>query len=204
MIIQNLLTDRSTGVSVFTFSGGNQMRYVFAAAAFVALLSVAPAQAEVVASSPGAFLIHAEAEVAASPDRAWRALTQVGRWWNNEHTYSGEGRRMEVELRAGGCWCERWGDGQFVEHGSVILVMQREGVRTLRFSTALGPLQELAASGVLTFTVAPDANGAKITMTYRVSGDAGLALDQMTPLVDMVLMEQFARLGRYSASGSPE
>jgi hypothetical protein len=91
-----------------------------------------------------------------------------------------------------------------VEHGRVLLVMEHEGVRTLRLSGGLGPLQELGAVGILTFTVAPVASGAKVTMTYRVTGDDGLGLDQMAPLVDMVLMEQFGRLNRYSASGSPD
>jgi hypothetical protein len=59
-------------------------------------------------------------------------------------------------------------------------------------------------NGALTFTVAPHASGAKITMTYRVSGDPALGLDQMAPLVDGVLLEQFGRLSRYSATGSPE
>lgn len=178
------------------------MRFVFAAAALAAALFAAPARAEVASASAGGFLIQAEAEVAATSEQTWRALGQLGRWWNGEHTYSGDAGRMQVELRAGGCWCERWG-GQSVEHGRVLLVMEHEGVRTLRFDAPLGPLQELAVNGVLTFTVAPHANGAKITMTYRVSGDPSLDLDQMAPLVDMVLMEQFGRLSRYSASGSP-
>lgn len=82
--------------------------------------------------------------------------------------------------------------------------MEHQGVRTLRMRADLGPLQELAVNGALTFTVAPHAEGAKITMTYRVSGDPSLNLEQMAPLVDSVLMEQFGRLGRYSASGSPD
>jgi uncharacterized protein YndB with AHSA1/START domain len=180
------------------------MRFILAAAAFATLFMATPALAEVASSSPSAFVIQAEAEVAAPPDRAWRALGQMGRWWNDEHTYSGDGSRMQVDLRAGGCWCERWGNGQSVQHGRVLLIMEHDGVRTLRFDAPLGPLQELAVSGVLTFTVAPHANGAKITMTYRVSGDAALNLDQTAPLVDMVLLEQFGRLSRYSATGSPE
>ena len=180
------------------------MRFVFAAAAFGALFAAAPAHAEVAASAPASFLIQAEAEVAATPDRVWRALGQPGRWWNDEHTYSGDAGRMHVDLRGGGCWCERWGNRQAVEHGRVILVMEHEGVRTLRFATALGPLQELAVNGVLTFTVAPHPNGANITLTYRVSGDPSVNLDQLAPLVDMVLMEQFGRLSRYSASGATD
>ncbi len=180
------------------------MRFTLAVAAFALLMAAAPAHAEVASSSPSSFVIQAEAEVASTPENAWRAVTRPGQWWGDAHTYSGDGRRMQVDLRAGGCWCERWGRDQSVEHGRVVLVMEHQGVRTLRYVAPLGPLQELAANAVLTFTVAPHANGAKITMTYRVSGDPGLNLAEVAPLVDTVLMEQFGRLSRYSASGSPE
>lgn len=179
------------------------MRLFAIAAALGAALVCTPAQAEVAASGVGHFTIQAEAETSASPEEAWRALSRLNRWWNSEHTYSGDARRMSLDPRAGGCWCERW-DGQSVEHGRVILVMERDGVRTLRLLAPLGPLQELGVSGVLTFTLTPHASGAKINMTYRVAGDPGLGLDQMAPLVDMVLMEQFGRFVRFSASGSAE
>lgn len=180
------------------------MRSILAALAVLAAAIPSAARADLASVSPSAFLVQAETEVAVSEDRAWRALTRIHRWWGGEHTYSGDGGRMSLDLRAGGCWCERWGEGQSVEHGRVLLVMAHEGVRTLRLSGGLGPLQELGASGILTFTVAPHPSGAKITMTYRVAGDPALGLDQMAPLVDMVLMEQFGRLGRYSATGSPD
>lgn len=180
------------------------MRFIVFAAVLTAAVVAAPlARADVTTASPGGFLIEAEAATTATPEQAWRALSQLGRWWNGEHTYSGDARRLRLDLQAGGCWCERWGSGQSVEHGRVVLVMEREGVRTVRFAAALGPLQELAVDGALTFTIAPHANGAKITMTYRVSGDSSAQLDQLAPLVDMVMMEQFGRLIRYSSSGSP-
>src|SRR5690606_32997881 len=138
------------------------------------------------------------------PEQAWRALAQVGRWWNGDHTYSGDAANLELDLRAGGCWCERWGETQSVEHMRVVLVMERDGVRTLRAVGGLGPLQEMGASGVLTFTVAAHASGAKIAMTYRVTGDSALGLNELAPLVDMVLMEQFGRLSRFSASASAD
>jgi uncharacterized protein YndB with AHSA1/START domain len=180
------------------------MRSVFAALVFAAALGSAQAAAEVAASSPSAFLIEAEADVASAPADTWRALTRIDRWWNPAHTYSGDARRLNLDPRAGGCWCERWGDGQSVEHARVVLVMEHEGVRTLRAVGGLGPLQDLGVTGVLTFTVARVPTGSRVTMTYRVSGDPGLGLDQLAPLVDGVLMEQFGRLSRYSASGSPE
>ncbi|MGD9966751.1 MAG: SRPBCC family protein [Hyphomonadaceae bacterium] len=178
------------------------MRYI--TAAFAVFVLATPARAEVTAAFPAAFHIQAEAEIAARPEQVWRDLTRVGRWWDDEHTYSGDGARMQLDARAGGCWCERWGNGQSVEHMRVALVMEREGLRTLRAVGGLGPLQEMGVSGVLTFTVSPLASGAKLTMTYRVAGDPSLNLDQLAPLVDSVLLEQFGRLSRYSASGSPD
>ena len=178
------------------------MRLLIAAALF-ALLLAQPANAEVQSSSPGGFVIQAESEVAASPEDAWRAVTRLNRWWNGSHAYSGDARNLSFEPRAGGCWCERW-DRQSVEHGRVVLVMEHEGVRTLRIAGALGPLQELAVNGVLTFTVAPLASGAKIEMTYRVSGDTGVGLEGFASPVNQVLMEQFGRLNRYTVSGSPD
>jgi hypothetical protein len=86
----------------------------------------------------------------------------------------------------------------------VVLVMERDAVRTLRTVGGLGPLQEMGVNGVLTFTVAPHEAGSRLTMTYRVAGDGALNLDRLAPLVDSVLMEQFGRLARYSASGSPD
>ena len=177
---------------------------VVAALAAVVWLGASPAFAGVESATAGGFVLQAEAEVAASPDQVWRRLPHVERWWSGEHTYSGDARRLSLDPRAGGCWCERWGDGQSIEHMHVVLVTEHDGVRTLPLTGGLGPLQELAVNGALTFTVAPLASGAKIAMTYRVSGDPALGLDQMAPLVDSVLWEQFGRFSRYSTTGSPE
>lgn len=162
------------------------------------------ASAEVVATSTNGFQLRAEQTVEATPRDAWRALVRIQNWWNSSHTYSGDARRLRLDPRAGGCWCETWGDGQSVEHARVVLVMEHEGVRTLRAVGGLGPLQEMGAVGVLTFAISPHAQGANIVMTYRVSGEPSLDLGQAAPLVDQVLMEQFGRLVRYTASGSPD
>lgn len=179
------------------------MRALFFVAALALAAWAAPARADVQSASASAFTLSAEADVAATPEQAYRALTQVNRWWNGAHTYSGDARRLSLDPRAGGCWCERWAGGS-VEHMRVVLNMEREGVRTLRLAGGLGPLQQMGVNAVLTFTVAPAPSGAKITMTYRVAGEPGLALDQIAGPVNGVLMEQFGRLSRYSASGSPD
>ncbi len=180
------------------------MRVLYVLAAIAALMAPHSASAEVASASPGAFLLRAEAVAATSPEQAWRAIREIPRWWSSAHTYSGDAGRMSLDARAGGCFCERWGRGQSVEHGRVVMVMEHEGVRTLRISGALGPLQDMGVSGVMTFVVAPDSGGAKISMSYRVAGDAGLALHELAPPVDQVLMEQFGRLIRYVGSGNPE
>jgi len=173
------------------------MRFVLALIGALLLVPHA-ARAEVAAATPQTFLIRAEAVVALQPEEAWRRVLRVERWWDGAHTYSGDARNLRLDARAGGCWCERWGQGQSVEHMRVVLVTESQGVRTLRMTGGLGPLQPMGATGVLELTVSSDPAGAKLTMTYRVSGEPGLALDQIAPAVDGVLMDQFGRLVRYS------
>lgn len=180
------------------------MRLLAIAAIAAAIVTSPAARAEVTAASASSFTIEAEAEIAAAPGKVWRDLTRIERWWNAAHTYSGDASNLRLDARAGGCWCERWGNGQSVEHMRVVLVMESEGVRTLRVAGGLGPLQQMGVSGVLTFTVAPLPTGAKISMTYRVAGDPSLNLEAIAAPVDTVLMEQFRRLSRYSARGSPD
>lgn len=172
-------------------------------AAVLLFAASAPAAAEVQTASPGAFVLRAETVLAAPAAQTWRAVPHIEQWWSPAHTYSGDASNLRLDLRAGGCWCERWGRGQSVEHGRVLLVMERDGVRTMRVLGALGPLQEMGVSGVLTLTVAPEGNSTKLSMTYRVSGDPGLNLEHLAPLVDQVLMEQFARLARFAQTGAP-
>jgi uncharacterized protein YndB with AHSA1/START domain len=186
------------------FNTGEPPMRLFVIVCAAALCLATPAKADVASATASTFVIQTEAEIPASPEQVWRALTRIERWWGSDHTYSGDASRLRLDARAGGCWCERWGEGQSVEHARVVLVMEHDGVRTLRVAGPLGPLQEMAVNGVLTFTVAPLASGAKLTMTYRVSGDAGLTLDAIAPAVDNVLVEQFGRLSRYSVTGTPE
>jgi uncharacterized protein YndB with AHSA1/START domain len=168
------------------------------------LALAAPAAAEVAEASSSHFMLRGEMTTDAAPDQTWRALQRIGRWWNRAHTYSGDAANMRLDPRAGGCWCERWGGGQSVAHGRVLLNLEAGGVRTLRLDAPLGPLQEMGVAAILTFTLAPHNQGTKITVTYRVNGDPSLGLDQLAPLVDTVLMEQLGRLGRYSEAGAAD
>lgn len=177
------------------------MRRLFAALAFATVFASHSACAAVIESSPSAFLLRYEAVVAAGPDQALRALGRLPRWWNPAHSYSGDSDRISFDLRAGGCFCERW-NGNSVEHARVLMVLAHDDGHTARLAGALGPLQEMGVSGIMTFTIVPDAQGAKVTMTYRVAGDSGLGLENISSPVDGVLQEQFDRFIRYTASGA--
>lgn len=175
------------------------MRLFATAVTFFVLALSAPAAAEVSASSPSAFQLRYEADIAKAPDQIWRDLQRIDRWWSSAHTYSGDAANLRLDARAGGCWCERWGNRQSVEHARVVLVMEHEGVRTLRAIGGFGPLQEMGVTGVLTFTIAPHPNGAKVTLTYRASGDESLNLQALAAPVDNVMAAQFERLVQYSS-----
>ncbi|SFN39470.1 SRPBCC family protein [Dokdonella immobilis] len=171
-------------------------------AAFFALLAFATtAQAEVLQSGPDHFTIAFAAEVAAPPARSYAAITAVQHWWSSAHTWSGDAANLSLKAEAGGCFCERWKQGSS-EHGRVIMVRDNE---LLRLDSALGPLQELAVSGILSFRLeAGDEDTTRLDVDYRVNGSSASGLDQIAPAVDQVLALQIDRLLRYIDTGNPE
>lgn len=163
----------------------------------LAALAAAPAAAELTAVSGTGFTSNFRTEVAAPPAGVWRAITQLPQWWSDEHTWSGKAGNMVLELHAGGCWCERWGDGQSVMHGQVLWVQPG---RLLRLNAALGPLQELGVAGVFTLVTSAQDGKTFVRLTYRVSGAPEAGLDKLAPVVDKVLAEQFQRLLKAAAA----
>jgi uncharacterized protein YndB with AHSA1/START domain len=151
--------------------------------------------------TPHGFISIFRDEIGVPPAELWRAITQLPRWWNSSHTHSGQAANLSLDVQAGGCWCERWGDGQSVEHGRVVMVMPQ---RTLRVYANLGPLQELPVHGVLTFTIAMQESKTILRLTYRVSGPPDAGLEKLAPLVDQVIGEQFKRLKSLAETGRPE
>lgn len=158
------------------------------------------ARAEVVSAAPDAFEIRASVDVDAQAADAWRILLRIERWWNDEHTFSGNAANMRLQPVAGGCWCERWAQGQSVEHARVVLVMTNGNTRSLRLNGALGPLQALGAHGVLTFTVTPQGERSRVSIVYRVGGSPSMQLHTLAPVVSEVLDAQLAGLTRALAS----
>ena len=176
-------------------------RFTLAAAVVAACASslVPFAHAEVKQSAPDGMLVSHEVAVRAAPEAVYAALWEVGKWWGPSHTWSGTASNLRLEKSAGGCFCEAWGRN-WVEHGRVVMARHNE---LLRLHAALGPLQELALAGALTWSLKPAAEGTTLLVTYRVSGDSLHALDKFAPAVDGVIGEQATRLKKFVETGTP-
>ena len=160
-----------------------------------------PAQAEIVSATPNGFSIrHVVEAPGIAPAAAWAALSDVGKWWDPEHTYSGDSRNLSVDPVPGGCFCERLGMYAGVQHLQVVFA---QPPKTLRMVGALGPMQEFGVSGSLTWTLEAAGGGSRLTMTYNVGGAADRPLSDWAPIVDETLGTQVRRLGRFLSTGNP-
>ena len=145
------------------------------------------------------FMIESVVTTTAAPTAAYAALTRkVSQWWDPAHTWSGSARNLSIDARAGGCFCEKLGQGGSVQHARVIWA---QSGKILRLEGAFGPLQDMAVSGVLTFKLAPEGTGTKLTLTYRVAGAFTMDSAKLAPLVDQVLTLQLKRLGEFADTG---
>ena len=178
------------------------------------LLAIAPAlsvgaQAEVAQKSERGFVSGAELDVPGkTPLQVWQVLIAPATWWNPVHSWSGNAANLYLDPQAGGCFCEllpkpkgapddlRRGS---IEHMRVIAAMPP---KLLRLTGALGPLQGEALAGTLTVTLKaiPD-GGTHLTWDYIVGGYMRMNVDDIAPLVDKVMVEQFTRLAKTAQAG---
>lgn len=173
------------------------MRFLFAA---MLMAAPAAAQAEVTDRSAAGFQIRHVVSIDAPQAKARAAIQDIGRWWSDDHTYSGKANNLSID--AAGCFCEKL-PGGYVRHMSVVY----SDPGALKMFGGLGPLQTTGATGHLGFEVTKAADPAKsvLTLSYDVGGYAkgGLAETWATP-VDMVLGVQAARLKKYVETGKPD
>jgi uncharacterized protein YndB with AHSA1/START domain len=148
------------------------------------------AGAEVKSAAAGSFLIEQRYSIAAPASRVWESLMHPEDWWPSDHTWSGDRRHLSLSAQAGACFCERWAGGS-VEHGRVIMAIPGN---LLRMQAVLGPLQEMAISGVITVSLEQQDDGTLLIVTHRASGDATHKLDLLAPIVDQVNAQQFGAL----------
>lgn len=171
--------------------------------AVVSIVSAAgAARAEIVSAGPSGFNLR---HVADAPNIAapvvWAALADVSKWWDPEHTYSGDARNLTLEPFVRGCFCEKLSLYAGIEHATVVYA---QPAKILRLSGALGPLQEFGVNGSMTWQIEPAGGGSRITLTYSVGGYTDRPLADWAPIVDEVLGVQIQRLARYVTAGNPE
>jgi uncharacterized protein YndB with AHSA1/START domain len=153
------------------------------------------APAEVKSAAAGGFLIEHRFTIAAQAAKVWESLLHPERWWPPDHSWSGKRENFSLAAEAGGCFCERW-DGNSVEHGRVVAVFPG---KMLRLEAALGPLQEMAITGVITIALEEKDGTTTAIVTHRVSGDASHKLDALAPIVDQVNGQQFGGMAADAA-----
>ena len=165
----------------------------------LALAVTGPALAEVKSATPNGFEVASIVTIAGPPDRVYSAFGQIGHWWSSSHTFSRDAANLSLELRAGGCFCERLKDGGSVQHLQVVYAAPGQG---LRLRGALGPLQIEGVDGTLAWTLKPAEGGTSVTQSYVVGGYIRSGMEQWAPRVDRVLDEQLQRLKNF-VEGKP-
>jgi len=167
----------------------------------LALACAAPAAAEVTGQSASGFATAGTVIIAAAPDRVWAALVQPGRWWDSEHSWSGNAANLTLDPRAGGCFCEALADGGSVERMRVIYA---DPARQLRLSGGLGPLPGEALAATLSTRLEKAGEATKLSWSYKPGGYTDLPIAQIAPAVDGVVSAQFVGLGHLVETGAPQ
>lgn len=158
-----------------------------AVAALVLAAFASPAGAEVLQSGPSGFESEHRIETALASARLYRLLADVGSWWSDSHTYSGEAANLSLLAQPGGCWCEKMPDGGGIEH---MRVVQAQPGRKLVLTGSLGPLVTEATTGVMQLSVEPKGSGSTLVLNYRVAGFYKGDGARLAKLVDQVLGQQ--------------
>ena len=161
------------------------------AALILSLLSIT-AHADVTGASPGGFMIEHELVIDAHRGRVWQAaIHEVGQWWHDDHTISGDASRMSIEARPLGCFCEDLGGNNGVVH---LVVTSVSSNSMLRMSGGLGPLGLMGVSGSMTWEFFDAGQSTRVKFTYAVGGYRPGGLDGVAVPVDYVIGEALALL----------
>jgi hypothetical protein len=179
----------------------NQISASVTAGLLFVLAAPALCRAEVTASGPTGFVLKIETPIAAAPADVYGHFLKIGQWWSDEHTYSGKAANMSIENIPGGCFCETLPAGGFVRHGAVEYSVPG---KSLRLSTALGPLQEMGAFGLMSLRFQADGTKTRLVMIYTVTAyEPTNGYANIAPAVNGVINEQLLRLKRLAETGKP-
>ena len=178
------------------------MRSNIVTLAILFAILAAPLRGEVIESTAAGFLIRNTAAINAPPAKVYAALTDgVGGWWDPAHAFSHDAHNLSVDAKPGGCFCERLPDGGGVRHMSVVYASPG---KLLRLTGAIGPLQEAALAGTMTWNLLQAGGGTTAELIYTVGGFRAGGFRDISTVVDGVLRGQLARLKAHVETGRPD
>jgi len=169
------------------------------ALSLLACLIVTNADGEVLDAAPGGFTISHKTEISAGRIDVYNAaVNNIGDWWSDDHTLSGNAGNMYIEAKTQGCFCEALGETGGVVHLTVTFV--NPGV-ILRLSGGLGPLGLMGVNGNMTWEFEDGEDGTIVTLNYAVGGYMAGGLDTIAEAVNGVLVEQMTSLKAFAEGG---
>ena len=151
--------------------------------------------AEVLDAAPTGFTVQHEMLIGKDRTTTWHAaVNEVGRWWSDDHTVSGDAARLSIDARPLGCFCENLGGNDGVVHLTVTSVSTNV---MLRMTGGLGPLGLMGVGGNMTWEFFDDVAGTRVRFTYAVGGYSPSGLEAIAAPVDRVIGEALALLKDY-------
>jgi uncharacterized protein YndB with AHSA1/START domain len=165
-------------------------------------VTIVPARAEVLHAAGNGFELQHEVVIEADRASVWQAAVhEIGRWWHDGHTISGDAGRLSIDAVPLGCFCEDLGEGDGVVHLTVTTVQKNA---SLRLTGGLGPLGVIGVNGNMLWDFFDDDEGTRVRFTYAVGGYYRDGLDQYAGPVDYVIGEALARLAAYAEGHDPD
>lgn len=163
------------------------------------LLLIGTVRAEVTDAGPGGFILVHEVTISANRADAWAAaVDDVGRWWSDAHTISGDAGQLSIDASPLGCFCEALGEQGGVVHLSVTFV---NPTVVLRMTGGLGPLGLMGVNGNMLWEFFDSGDATRVKFSYAVGGFHPNGLDSMATAVDSVIGEALQRLKTYVETG---
>jgi hypothetical protein len=164
----------------------------------IALVLAELAPADILDARSDGFTVSQSALINAPRHDVYRAaVADIGEWWSDAHTMSGDASNMYIEARPQGCFCEALGDDGGVVHMTVSFVNPSV---ILRLSGGLGPLGLMGVFGNMTWEFDDSDEGTLVTWKYAVGGYLPQGLEQIAPAVDSVLTSQLNSLKTFIES----
>jgi uncharacterized protein YndB with AHSA1/START domain len=165
----------------------------------LALCLIGGARAEVLDTQANGFAVRETVDVKAPPEKVYEALLHPAKWWNSQHTVSGDAANLTLDAKAGGCLCESLPHGGSVQHLTVVYA--DPGAATLRLRGAMGPFQAMGVDSALTFTLKAEPGGTLLTLDNNTGGYMQGGFAKWALAADGMLSDLAARLGHYAEAG---